>query len=115
LAFADLAQDFGGVLAETWGGVFGCRLPTVDDDRRSHAGNRAALCGLAWQGKFHAAMNDLRVVEYILEIVDRSCGDLLRFEFAQQVITFHPRGECRQFSNELVAVLQSADVVFVSG
>jgi hypothetical protein len=52
LSFADLAKDFGGVLTETRGGVFGCRFPSVDDDRCTHAGNRAALGGLAGSESF---------------------------------------------------------------
>src|SRR6476646_6508794 len=60
-------------------------------------------------------MNDLRVIEHIFEIVDRSRRNLLRFELVQELIPFYPRSECRQVSNELVAVLQSADVVLVSG
>src|SRR5262245_66199625 len=93
LSFADLTQDFDGVLTQTRGRVFGCCLPTVDDDWRTHAGDRAALCGFARQGKLHAAMNDLRVVKHILKIVDRSRWNLLRFEFAQEVI---PRSEERR-------------------
>src|SRR5690242_1340195 len=72
LRLADLTQDFGGVLAEPWGGAWRCDRLAADHNRRSDSGNLAVLGGVARERKLHAAMNDLRIGKYLIEVVDRT-------------------------------------------
>src|SRR4029077_5027093 len=113
LAFSDLAQDFGRVLSKTRGRLLGGRSPAVDDYGCAHARNRPVLGGLARKVELHAAMLHLRVVKFLLKIVDRSRRHLLRFELLQQLVAFHAGGESGQFSNKLLAVFQPSNIVFV--
>src|SRR6185436_11720107 len=94
---------------------FRCGAPAVDHDRRAYAGNRASLGRLALESKLHPAMNNLRVVENLIKIVDGPCGDLLSFKLVEQLIALHARGERRQLSDQLLAVLETANVILVRG
>ena len=80
------------MLSETWSRVLRGRLPPIDDDRRAHAGDGAAFCSIAREVEFHAAMNDLRIIEYLVETVDRPRRHLLGFKFFKQLVALHARG-----------------------
>ena len=112
LSFADLAQDFSRVLAETRGRMFGCRLPAVDDDRCAHAGN--SVPPLAALSARKVSFGDERPA------VSNTCSRLLigwqgpvAFKLVSRSLR-HARGDCcSNFPINSLAMFQSADIVFV--
>src|SRR5262249_49891344 len=81
----ELAQDVVGVLAEERGGAGGRHRLAVDHDRRAQPWNGTALGGRARPLDAHAAMDHLRVGEYLVEVVDRSGRDADRFEPGEEI------------------------------
>src|SRR4051812_2555891 len=81
------------------------RLP-VEHDRSAHAGDRASLRGIALWVDPHATMLDLRILEHLIEIVDRAGGHADGFELFEQVVALEVPRQLGQMINELLAVVQ---------
>jgi MFS family permease len=90
LGLTDLAQNFRRVLAKSRGGALGRHRLTADHDRRAHAGNLSAVGGRARELEPHAAMDHLRIVKHLVEIVDWSGRDADCFKLRQEVGAGHP-------------------------
>ena len=113
LGFADLAQNFGSMLAKARRRAFRGHRGAVEDDRAAQTGDRAAFCGIALQFEPHAAMDHLRIGKNLLEIVDRAGGDAASLELRQKLVALEARRHGGQFADELVAMGEPAFVVFV--
>src|SRR5215469_13937494 len=113
LPFADLAQNLGAVLAEPRRWPLRRHRRPVQYDWRANAGNDAALRGRAFQFEPHAAVDDLRIGEHLLQIVDRTRWYAGGFELVQKLFAFPPRGQRAQFADEFGAMADAAFIVFV--
>src|SRR3954470_18515817 len=80
LPLADLFQNLRGVLAEPRRRARGRHRLAVDHDRRADARDGAELGERARQIELHAAVLDMRIVEHLVEIVDRTGRHADRFE-----------------------------------
>src|SRR5580704_15467221 len=113
LAFADLFEDFFGVLAEPRRRAVRGHRCAVEHDGRADAGAGAAFGGGVLQIKAHAAMDDLRIGEDLLQIVDGPRGNAGGFELVQYFFALHPGGERAQLADQLGTVRKPAFVVLV--
>ena len=86
----------------------------VDHDRRADAGNGAGLGQGARQVELHAAMLDVRVVEHLIEIVDRAGRHADRFELVGQILHLELHGQRGELADELGAVGEPRLVVDVA-
>src|SRR5262249_3926799 len=79
---------------------------TADDDRRAYARDRTGLGRRARRIDPHAAMDDLRVGENLVEGIDRPGWNPYRLELGQQVGAGPAHGQRGQPSDQLLAVLE---------
>src|SRR5215470_9513011 len=108
LQLPDLAQNVGRVLAKPRRGAIGGHRPAADHDRRADAGDLSVLGGVARKLEPHAAVNDLRIGEHVVEIVDRSSRYADGFELRQKIGALHPLGQFGELPHELFAMRQSS-------
>ena len=111
--FADLAQNFGGVFAEARRGALRGHRRAVEHDRGADAGNCAAFGGGAFEFELHAAMDDLRIGEDLIEIVDRTGGNAGGFELVQKLLALELRGQRAELADQFGAMREPALVVLV--
>src|SRR5262249_21314576 len=111
---ADLAQNFRRMFAKARGGPLRRHGSAADDDRRAHPRNLAALGGRARPLDAHAAVDDLRIGENLVEGIDRSGWNPNRFELLQQVATAPTHGQRREPRNQLVTVSQPIGICAVA-
>jgi hypothetical protein len=78
--------------------------PTIDRDRRAHAGDRAAGGGFALKLDPHSAVDDLRIGEHVGKVVDRPSRNLHGLEPGGELRPLESRGEAEEMRDQLVTV-----------